>query len=125
MKKILILGGGFAGVKAAIALQKSKQFEVTLVSEHDYLYLYPISIWIPTRTIEPDEAKVSLHKIQKKYGFNVLIDSVKEIIPNNNEVELSTQTMAYDYLIIATGAAKMQPQGVEHTHYLWVSSANY
>lgn len=123
MKKILILGGGFAGVKAAIALQKSKQFEVTLVSERDYLYLYPISIWIPTRTIEPDEAKVSLHKIHKKYGFNMLIDSVKEIRPNNNEVELNTQTLAYDYLIIATGAAKMQPQGVEHTHTICGSPA--
>lgn len=35
-----------AGVQTAIELQKKKIFDVTLVSERDYLYLYPISIWI-------------------------------------------------------------------------------
>ena len=47
MKKVLILGGGFAGIQTAIELQKKKIFEITLVSERDYLYLYPVSIWIP------------------------------------------------------------------------------
>ena len=31
MKKVLILGGGFAGVETAIDLQKTKKFDVTLV----------------------------------------------------------------------------------------------
>ena len=67
MKKVLILGGGFAGVKAAIQLQKSKKFDVTLVSDRDYLFLYPISIWIPVRTLNFEDAKVPLSKIQKKW----------------------------------------------------------
>jgi len=43
MKKVLILGGGFAGVQTAIELQKKGIFDITLVSDRDYLYLYPIS----------------------------------------------------------------------------------
>ena len=65
MKKVLVLGGGFAGVEAAIALQKSKQFEVTLVSNRDYLYLYPVSIWIPVEGIKFENVKLPLRKIQK------------------------------------------------------------
>ena len=77
MKKVLILGGGFAGVQTAIELQKSKQFEVTLVSECDYLFVYPISIWIPVRTNTFEDAKVSLAKIQRRYPFNLVIAIVR------------------------------------------------
>ena len=46
MKKVLILGGGIGGVASAIAFRK-KGFEVELVSERDYLFIYPLAIWIP------------------------------------------------------------------------------
>ncbi len=39
MKSVLILGGGFAGVEAGIFLKKGG-FDVTLVSDRDYLYMY-------------------------------------------------------------------------------------
>jgi sulfide:quinone oxidoreductase len=48
MKKVVILGGGIAGVECAIFLRKYN-FEVELISDRDYLYVYPISIWIPTK----------------------------------------------------------------------------
>ena len=115
MKKVLILGGGFAGVKAAIQLQKSKKFDVTLVSDRDYLFLYPISIWIPVRTLNFEDAKVPLSKIQKKHGFRLLIEKVKHINAAGNQVILDSQTLQYDYLIVAFGAGKMQPKGIENT----------
>jgi sulfide:quinone oxidoreductase len=48
MKKALVIGGGFAGVQAAIELKKTNIFDVTLISDRDYIYIYPISIWIPS-----------------------------------------------------------------------------
>jgi sulfide:quinone oxidoreductase len=42
MKNVLILGGGFAGLESAIFLKKYG-FDVTLVSDRSYLYVYPIS----------------------------------------------------------------------------------
>ena len=115
MKKVLILGGGFAGVQTAIELQKSKQFEVTLVSECDYLFVYPISIWIPVRTNTFEDAKVSLAKIQRRYPFNLVIDKVTRIQAINNQVICQTQVLSYDYLVVAFGADKMQHKGINNT----------
>ena len=69
MKKVLILGGGFAGVQTAIDLQKNGNFDVTLVSDRDFLYLYPVSIWVPVHIKEFNDVKVPLADIQKKYPF--------------------------------------------------------
>lgn len=115
MKKVLILGGGFAGVEAAIRLQKSKQFEVSLVSDRDYLFVYPISIWVPVRTLSFENAKLPLEQIQKKHGFKLIIDKVTAIQAAENMVQLETQTLTYDYLVVAFGSGKMQPKGIEYT----------
>jgi len=115
MKKVLILGGGFAGVQTAIELQKSKQFEVTLVSDRVYLFVYPISIWVPVRRKNFDDVKIPLIKIQKKFGFNLIIDKVSSIKAADNLVICEKQTFLYDYLIVAVGSGKMQPKGIEFT----------
>ncbi len=115
MKKILILGGGFAGIQTAIKLQKSGRFNVTLVSDRDYLFLYPISIWVPVRQINFENVKVSLAKIQKKYPFGLIIDSVKEIHAADHQVVCESQTLKYDYLVVAFGADKMKHKGIENT----------
>lgn len=115
MKKVVILGGGFGGVQAAIELQKSKKFEVTLVSDRDYMYLYPLSIWIPVRSIHEKKAQIPLEKISNKHGFNLIIDKVTGIKATENRVELATQTLAYDYLVVAFGGDKVQLKGMEHT----------
>src|SRR5660398_197897 len=78
MKHFLILGGGFAGIEAAIKLRK-KGYNVSLVSERDYLFIYPISIWIPVKGISFEDSKMPLADLQKKHGFNLIIDSVESI----------------------------------------------
>ena len=86
MKRVLILGGGFAGIQTAIKLQKSGAFNVTLVSDRDFLYLYPISIWIPVHLKELSDVKVPLDRIQRKYPFEVIIDKVEEIQAKDKQV---------------------------------------
>lgn len=115
MKKVLILGGGFAGVQTAIELQKKGVFEVTLVSNRDYLYLYPISIWVPVHIKEFNDVKVPLATIQKKYPFQLIIDKVTEIHAVENKVVCENQTLTFDYLVVAFGAEKMQHKGINHT----------
>ncbi len=115
MKKILILGGGFAGVQTAIELQKKGIFEITLVSERDYLYLYPISIWIPVHKKEFVDVKVPLAEIQKKYSFKLIIDKVTEINANAKKVVCGNHILSYDYLVVAFGAEKMIHKGINHT----------
>ncbi len=115
MKKVLILGGGFAGVETAIDLQKSKLFDVTLVSDRDFLFVYPISIWIPVHELKYENAQIKLADIQKKHGFKMLIDKVTGINAAQNMVTFESQSLSYDYLVVAFGSGKMQPKGVEFT----------
>jgi sulfide:quinone oxidoreductase len=115
MKNILILGGGFAGVQAAIDLQKKGIFEVTLISDRDYLFLYPISIWIPTQMKSFNDAKISLHSLQKKHRFNLVIDSIQHIESASKKVTGKQNTYTYDYLVVALGAGKMKQPGIENT----------
>ncbi|WP_455757393.1 NAD(P)/FAD-dependent oxidoreductase [Sulfurimonas sp.] len=115
MKNILILGGGFAGLEAAIYLRKSN-FDVTLVSDRDYFYIYPTSIWIPTRESEFSDVCIDLKELQEVHGFNLIIDSVESISAKENSVKLSNSTIDnYDYLVIAMGASKMKHKGLENT----------
>jgi len=111
----VILGGGFAGIQTAIELQKSGQFEVILISERDYLFLNPISIWIPVHTLEFGKAKVPIADITRKYPFRVIQDTVKEIRSAERKVVCADQTVDYDYLVVAFGADKMGHKGIEHT----------
>ncbi|MDD3078886.1 MAG: FAD-dependent oxidoreductase [Paludibacter sp.] len=115
MKKVLILGGGFAGVETAIDLQKRKMFDVTLVSDRDFLFVFPISIWVPIHELKYENAQIKLADIQKKYGFNLIIDKVASVSAGEKQVTLENQTLTYDYLVVAFGGGKMQPKGVEYT----------
>ncbi len=116
MKKVLILGGGFAGVEAAIMLRKAS-FEVTLVSDRSYFYLYPLSIWVPTREKKFQNVCIDLSALQKKHGFELIIDPVTEVNAKENRVSLESGAVLqeHDYLILAMGAHKMNPKGLEHT----------
>jgi sulfide:quinone oxidoreductase len=114
-KEILILGGGFAGVEAAIKLRKYG-YNVSLVSNRDYLFVYPISIWIPVRKKSFNDVQINLFQLGKKHGFNVLIDEVQEIHSEKNEVVLSNSTISYHFLVVAMGMSKLKMKGLEHTH---------
>lgn len=114
MKHFLVLGGGFAGVEAAIKLRK-KGYDVTLISNRDYLFIYPISIWIPVNGISFGDSTLPLAKLKQKHGFNLIIDSVESIDTKNKVVKLKKGEESYDYLFIALGMSKMKMKGLENT----------
>jgi len=114
MKNFLILGGGFAGIEAAIKLRK-KGYNVTLISDRDYLFIYPISIWIPVNGISFEDSKMPLADLQRKHGFNLIIDSVESIDAKNKTVKLANGEEAYDFLFIALGMGKVPMKGLENT----------
>lgn len=111
---VLILGGGFAGVEAAIYLRK-QGIQVTLVSDRDYLFIYPISIWIPVSKLPFEKATIPLKDLQKVHGFNLVIDKVKSIDSATNTVQFENQKLTYDYLIVAIGANKIKLPGIDNT----------
>jgi sulfide:quinone oxidoreductase len=116
MKKVLILGGGFAGVDTAIHLKKMN-YDVTLISDREYFYIYPTSIWVPTRESEFEDVCVDLLELQASHGFKLLIDGVSHINAKENYIKLQSGRLIndYDYLVVAMGAAKMKHKGLENT----------
>jgi sulfide:quinone oxidoreductase len=116
MKNILILGGGFAGVESAIYLRKNG-FKVTLVSDRDYLYVYPTSIWVPTRESEFSDVCMDLEKLQDVHGFELIIGAVESISAKDNQYTLKGGRVLkdYDYVVLALGASKMKHNGLENT----------
>jgi sulfide:quinone oxidoreductase len=115
-KNIVVLGGGFAGVEAAIELGKERNFNVTLISNRPYLYVYPTSIWVPVGKSTFSDVTVPLNKIAKNRNFNFLEDSVSEIFGTESYVTLeSGKQIEFDYLIVAMGADKLKSEGSENT----------
>jgi len=115
-KKVLVLGGGFAGVEVAIYLRKNN-FDVTLVSDRDYFYIYPTSIWIPTGEVSKEDVSVPLDKLAFKHGFKLIIDPVKNINASKKIISLDSGRIlqGYDYIVIALGQDKIKHKGIEHT----------
>lgn len=114
MKKVLVLGGGFAGIEAAIFLRKYG-FDVTVLSNREYMYIYPTSIWIPTREIEFEDVCIPLSELKKVHGFNLYLDEVVSIQSREKKVVCKTRELTYDYLVVAIGAGKVVHKGIENT----------
>jgi len=116
MTKVLVLGGGFAGIEAAIYLRKQK-IEVTLVSDRDYFYIYPTSIWIPTGEVTGKDISVSLEKIALKHGFQLVVDPVIAMDAVKKEVTLESGRIldGFGYVVVALGQDKIKHKGMEHT----------
>lgn len=116
MAKVLILGGGFAGLEAAIHLRKNK-FDVTLVSNRDYFYIYPTSIWIPTGEITSKDAQIPLQDLANKHGFELIVDPVISFEAATKKTTLKSGKIleGFDYVVLAMGQDKMKAKGIENT----------
>ena len=116
MDKVLVLGGGFAGVEAAIYLRK-QGLEVTLVSDRDYFYIYPTSIWIPTGGATIEDVSIPLDKLAMNHGFQLIVDPVVAFEASSKKVTLESGRILdeYKYIVLALGQDKMQLKGMEHT----------
>ena len=115
MKKVLVLGGGFAGVEASIWLKKAG-FDVTLVTDREYMFIYPTSIWVPVHDAEFEDVCIPMKDLQKAHGFYWIQDEVLAINAAEHKVVCKNQVLTdYAYLVVAIGAGKMKHPGSEHT----------
>ena len=113
MKKVVVLGGGFAGVEAAIFLRK-EGFEVDLVSPRPYMYIYPTSIWVPVYEAEFADVCLPLEDLEKVHGFRWIEDEIVEIKAGERKAIGKRGEYQGDYLVIAMGAGKMQYESSEN-----------
>jgi sulfide:quinone oxidoreductase len=113
-KTAIVLGGGFAGLEAAIKLRKAG-LDVTLVSDRPYLWIYPTSIWVVTGEQAFEDVCLDLGDVASRHGFAFRQGKVESISAARRTVVVDGQEMTADHLLLAIGGRPMRPKGVEHT----------
>lgn len=124
MKKILVIGGGFAGFMAALnaadeGAKNGTEFAITLVSRDEYLTMRP-------RLYEkhPDTLRVSLRPVLEPVGIALIEGSVADIDTGARSVTIARrngaeETLGYDALILATGSQLNAPPIPGLAQYAW------
>ena len=102
-KRIVIVGGGFAGLKLARKLSR-KKFQVVLIDKNNYHCFQPLLYQISMGGLEPDSIAFPLRKWLRKKSAYFRMTTVTKIIPAENKLLTSDGELLYDSLIIATGS---------------------
>jgi len=100
----VILGAGFGGLFAARALAKVAA-DVTLVDRHNYHLFQPLLYQVATAGLPPSDIAWPIRSIlSRQRNVRVLLAEVTGIDVAKHEVELHDRTLAFDYLVVATGS---------------------
>jgi len=104
MKKVIIIGGGFAGINLANGLAGEKEFQVTVVDRNNYNFFPPLLYQIATGYLEPSNISYPFRRLWRgKENIRFHMAEFQRVIPEERKVVLSTGEMSYDYLVFATG----------------------
>jgi NADH dehydrogenase len=102
--RIVIIGGGFAGISLAKKL-RNKKVQVVLLDKHNYHNFQPLMYQVATGGLEPDSIAYPIRKIVQEYrDFYFRLAEVREIDAENNTIYADIGELKFDYLVIATGS---------------------
>ncbi len=103
LPRVVIIGGGFAGINLAKTLA-NKNIQVVLIDKHNYHTFQPLLYQVSSSGLEPDSIAYPLRKIIKKHKTSFFrLAEVERILPEEKKVLTSIGYIRYDYLVIATG----------------------
>lgn len=102
--RVVIIGGGFAGVNAAKALSHPS-VSVTLIDRRNHHLFQPLLYQVATGGLSPSDIAYPLRVIFKNQrNVDVMLAEVHDIDVANRMVRLEHGSVPYDSLIVATGA---------------------
>ncbi len=104
LPRIVIIGGGFGGLKLAKGLKKTKA-QVVLLDRNNFHTFQPLLYQVATAGLEPDSIAGPLRKSfegNPNYFFRMV--KVTGIDTDKNEIETTVGNLSYDYLVIASGS---------------------
>jgi NADH:ubiquinone reductase (H+-translocating) len=103
-KKIVVIGGGFAGLWAVRKLRKAP-VEVTLIDRSNHHLFQPLLYQVATAGLAaPSIAAPLRHILRDQRNATVVMGEVKRIDPATRTVALQDREISYDYLLVASGA---------------------
>lgn len=103
--KLIIIGGGFGGLKLARNLNNKPGFEIILIDRFNYHQFQPLFYQVATAGLDASNISFPLRKVfHKSKNVKIRMADVKQIIPTENKVLTDIGDFDYDVLVIATGA---------------------
>ncbi len=104
MKRVFIIGGGFAGISALRHFAKYRDIcTITLIDRKETSDFLPIIPDVVGGSIANNHAALNLSKITKRYKACFIHDEVTSVDIRNKSVITSNSSLEYDYLLIACG----------------------
>lgn len=103
-KRVVIVGGGFAGITLAKKLV-NKDFQIVLIDQNNYHQFQPLLYQVATGGLEPGAVAFPLRKVfPKKKNVHIRLAKVTAVHAERNTLETSIGELEFDFLVIATGA---------------------
>jgi NADH dehydrogenase len=102
-KKVIIAGGGFAGIQLARHLDKNL-FDILLIDKVNHHMFQPLFYQVATSRLEPGNISFPLRKIfHNNKNVQIRLAEVKSVDPESNTISTSIGSFRYDYLVLAMG----------------------
>ncbi|MCC6137847.1 MAG: NAD(P)/FAD-dependent oxidoreductase [Bdellovibrionaceae bacterium] len=105
MKKVIIVGAGFAGLSAAKILGGKKDIHLTVIDRRNYHLFQPLLYQVATAGLSPAEIAVPIRSELSRYkNVDVVMSNVTGIDISTKKVITSDSSYNFDYLILSSGA---------------------
>lgn len=103
--KVIIVGGGFGGLKLARRLNNKTGFEVLLIDKFNYHQFQPLFYQVATAGLDASNISFPLRKaFHNSKNIRIRITELNQIVPAENKIITATGEEQYDVLVLATGA---------------------
>src|SRR6516162_7925516 len=118
-KRVVIIGGGFAGIAAAHALRHA-DVEVLLIDRRNHHIFQPLLYQVATAVLSPAEIAAPIRQLEaKQRNVSVLLAEVTAIDVASRTIAAASpgagvRKIAFDYLVVATG---MRPSYFGHDEF--------
>jgi NADH dehydrogenase len=103
--KVIIVGGGFGGLKLARSLSNKKGIEVTLLDRFNYHQFQPLFYQVATAGLDASNISFPLRKVfHDSKNITVRLGKLIEVVSKENKIVTDLGDMNYDILVLAMGA---------------------
>ncbi|MDQ3844815.1 MAG: NAD(P)/FAD-dependent oxidoreductase, partial [Bacteroidota bacterium] len=103
--KVVIVGGGFAGLRLARNLNNKPGFEVLLIDRFNYHQFQPLFYQVATAALDASNISFPLRKVfHNSKNVRIRVEEVKSVVPQENKIVTASEEIHYDILVLANGA---------------------